>query len=220
MSISSNKVAIVSIGISCQTAYQIRNHKEYIKELLNLPDICESTYPFDWVICPPENILCQIDSSFFPQSPDELERRSGVVCWPSVGVYYWNDFHSGDINANFEDIGSKFSHLNQKWGKLCEFDKVIFVLSNTQNNLPIVSPGVGGFNWKFKKSVIIEIREKIMNFMPGCMAEGFVVTYPDRCDSDVLDGGWPVYFLKQDESAWEGDAVQWRQVIYNYMKSR
>lgn len=224
MSIISSKVAIVSVGMSCQTSYQIRNNIDFIKEYLGLSDVCISAHPFDWLVCPPANAVDLIDSNFFPGSSDELEKRRSagqdVVCWLPKGIYYWHDFNQPvDIATDFDRVKSKYEHLNRKWKILQNCERVIFVLSNTQNNLPQLSRGVGGFDWSFSSSSIKKVQERLTQLLPDSKVEGLVVTYSDRSDTGIMDGAWPVYFLEKDESGWQGDIAQWRRVFHDYLRN-
>jgi hypothetical protein len=75
MSVASDSFAMVSLGVSCQTAMQIRAHIPLISEMIGAElhageHLDTSSFPFDWRIMPPK------DSAKWPPTMYSSLRRS------------------------------------------------------------------------------------------------------------------------------------------------
>lgn len=236
MSAAGSSLAIVSLGVSCQTALQIRHNIASIPELYDAQlghsvalELDESSFPFDWRIMSPASFtLMARDRLFFPVSPSELTNHAGrngealFPYWPKKECYFWHDFRVAegewDVHATFDDMTSKYAHTVGKFLRPTS-KRLIFVIANTQNNLDKVSRRTG-LNFYFDRRAIEDVRKSLDLLFPDRTIELIVVTTESRSASDRAD--WPArtYVIDQASMGPEdvyGDGGQWREIFVDYL---
>jgi hypothetical protein len=225
MSAIGEKLAVVSLGSSCQSAHQIKQNVEMLSALTG-DRLMPKRFPFDWLICPVGRTAEWIGSGDrFPQSPMELSpyNHEGTFLWEKRGAFFWHDFRQQklvDIEATFDLTREKYQRFFNSFDDLRNKERVVFVVSNTQNNLPSVlgdnySKG-GGF--AFTAENTRALKRSAENAL-GRACEMLVVTYKDRCSptlENLPDENLIVARFPPDGSEWKGDDAAWQALFRVY----
>lgn len=222
MSAVGTDIAVISIGVSCQTSMQIRHHADAISRLTNsrletdTSFLSESSFPLDWRITPARS-FCDMAKrrSMFPDCIDEIDHipvgEYMVARW--LGSHFWHDH----IDANtFDAVRSKFAHTTAKLFSPCR--RRIFILSNTQNNLDMTAQTLG-VDFSFSGPLIEAVKEALDNIFPGESPELVVVTSADRAHGDVRDWVAPTYLIDRSTTPSDdvfGDGGQWGAIFEHY----
>lgn len=142
MALLGRRTAIVPLGISCQTAHQIERAQGFLAELCDDVFVPETT-PFDWRIVGPKDLAGMLaENNPYPASADELVGTKRPY-WPKRRCHFWHDGA-----GNFANFTAKQAHLWANWGRIAHAERKIFVLSNTQANLPRKARDPGGFDYR------------------------------------------------------------------------
>ena len=208
-------VALVSIGLSCQSTHQIRFNAEFIKDVCQTTVAVPSGY-FDWLICPPESATKFLDDGMPEFSANDITLKFQPT-WERYKIYYWHEFQQNEIiniQRNFKQSQSKFNYLIQQFKKLRDFKRLIFVLSNTQNNLFEVREQTGSLDFKFDHQKVVDLKKAVENFLTR-EVEFLVVTNSDRFDGSA-GHGYHIEFFKPDQSEWKGDKKAWKDCFQRY----
>lgn len=228
MSLVGKRIAVVSLGSSCQAAHQLRLHTQLISEILD--DTLEhDRLPFDWAISPIQRTSEWLRSGqCFPASPQDLTPvpdQPGAFLWREQGIYFWHDFRSAsgiDLAGTFERTRAAYEHGFIKWRRLRSFERLIIVVANTQNNLPLVlGPEYPKLGFDFTAANLAELKQSAeASLMRPC--EMLCVTYADR-SADELESmptqNIVVARVPRDPSGWEGDPAVWRPVLARHLAS-
>jgi len=225
MSAIGEKLAVVSLGSSCQSAHQIKQNAEMISTLTG-DSLMPKRFPFDWLICPIARTAEWLDSGDrFPASPLELSEynQEGTFFWKKRGAFFWHDFRQQklvDVEATFDPTRNKYDRFFNSFADLRNKERVVFVVSNTQNNLISVlgddyNKG-GGF--VFTPRNTRDLKRSVEKRL-GRSCEMLVVTYGQR-SAPTLEGapgeGITVARMRPDGSEWKGDDAAWRALFRTY----
>ena len=215
MSAQSGATAIVSLGMSCQSSRQIRTHVETFSELLD--QTFEPTrHFFDGLISPIPGLAALFEEGFPLFSRDSIQPGPGYPTWMPYGIRFLHHFReeegAPDIDRFFECERSRFGYLRAKFMRLAEAERLIFVISNSQNNLSEVAfqsqiPCIA-----FNQSQLERLMKAVDNFLDR-RCEYLVVSHPER-HGGVRDAD--IHVMKADESEWTGDKTQWRSLFQSY----
>lgn len=220
MSLLGEKVAVVSLGMSCQSAHQIERHARLIASLCGDPTMKISRYPFDNVICPPVSASQLLDADrFHPVSIGEVEvSGDGGGHWRDMGVHYWHEMRpvrTGilrrkrlDPERAFRAMTDKYAHMASKFRQLPDVERLIFVISNSQNNLDMVARVTGNLNFVLEPAAIDRLADRADAYL-GRRCEYVVATYGGRAAGRSGRHNVATYELSPDGSEWEGDPLQW-----------
>ena len=123
MSVIGEKAAVVSLGMSCQSGEQIRNHADLLARLAGDPTMRIATSVFDNIICTPGSAARMLQAdTFYPNDPAALTVSQGAY-WKDLGVYFWHEYRLhkhhvleylfGRVNTRraFRDLSGKYAHL-------------------------------------------------------------------------------------------------------------
>ncbi len=131
MAILVGDVAVISVGLSCQTAHQISVHAELIGSRLGGEAVQNST-PFDWLICPPAAAARMISEwRFHPEDTAELQPDYEPY-WPEMGCWFWH--HRKRIETG--EFASYQAHVVARLQRMRDRRRAIFLISNVQDNMP------------------------------------------------------------------------------------
>ena len=153
MSLLGTKIGVISLGVSCQSAHQIQSHAKLIAKLSGDPGATISGFPFDNLICPPQSAIRMLQADrFHPEAMDDLEVGEGAY-WPRMDAHFWHEFRpkrsaifrrkTMDPLTSFQNLMQKYQHTGKKFRALSGLPRVVFVISNSQNNLQMVSRVTG-----------------------------------------------------------------------------
>jgi hypothetical protein len=222
MSLVGRKIAVVSLGICCQATFQIRHHAKLLARLSGDATAAISGMPFDGLICPPESAAKMLrEDKFYPLGLDDLAVSQGAY-WTDFNVYFWHEFRPGKLDSvtrrkiNVEKshrvLREKYRHMADKFRRLSQVERLIFVICNTQNNLPLVADLTGTVSPRVDLETIDALAAQGDAFF-GRPCEYVVATYPDWASGQSTRKNVTVHELSRDKSDWQGDPAQWERVF-------
>ena len=232
MSLVGQKAAVVSFGISCQTTLQIDDHAELIAQAVGDETLKKSSLPFDAVLTHPTSTARMLDADmFYPASKDELRLHKGAL-WVKQDAYFRHEctlrkshpleylFGKVNLDRGYRELASKFAHLSQKFRRLRELERLIFVVGNSQNDLPEMQAEIGGV-----PGASIISMESMQRLCDACdryfgrPSEYILVTYPHLKTGTGSRRGLSVVELTPDDSQWAGDHAQWKALWTDYFRA-
>ena len=232
MSLVGQKAAVVSFGISCQTTLQIDDHAELIAQAVGDETLKKSSLPFDAVLTHPTSTARMLDAdTFYPASKDELRLHKGAL-WVKQDAYFRHEctlrkshpieYLRGKVNLErgYRELASKFAHLSQKFRRLRELERLIFVVGNSQNDLPEMQAEIG-----CDSAASVISMESMQQLCAACdryfgrPCEYILVTYPDLKTGTESHRGLSVFELTPDDSQWAGDHAQWQALWTDYFRA-
>lgn len=210
MALFGRRTVIVPLGISCQTAHQIERAQGVIAEITNEIFVPETT-PFDWRIVGAGDLERMIaENNPYPASADELVGTKRPY-WPSRRCHFWHD-PAGDFAA----FTAKQAHLWETWGRIGRFERKVFILSNTQNNLAEKAKDPGGFEPRLHTYPVIALAHVLAQRFER--PELHVVTRKPLFDGldllahharELKGVKLGMHFVEPDSSQWHGDNELW-----------
>lgn len=220
MALFGRRTAIIPLGVSCQTAHQIERAAPHIAEETGEIFTPEST-PFDWRIVGVAGLGAMLlENNPYPASADELVGTKRPY-WAKHRCHFWHDGA-----GNFAEFTAKQAHLWNNWRWIGCYERKVFVLSNTQNNLAEKSRTVGGFDY------LIDPLELVMlaSILAGLFErpELHVVTRKDLVTdlaqlAPVARGlkgvRLGVHLIETDASSWHGDDRLWDGALSAIIRS-
>ncbi len=198
------RTAVMSVGISCQAAEQLRSQVDHVAKILG-ERLEVHTTPWDWTICGPAGVAQMVqDGVTFPRDPSDLEARARPY-WPARSCYFW---HVGKAIARHQEALEEAQGREAWLDRLAGVRRRVFILANTQNNLEAKRAAVGGFGVGLdRKGVDLLEAALVARWGP---AELHVVT---RRGLHTLKGRARTWELRPDPSEWRGDRAQWRALL-------
>lgn len=216
MALFCGATALVSVGISCQTAMQLEQNEAWIGDFLGgTPEF--KTTPFDWLICGPSAACKMIEQrQFFPPSTAELDfhQRSGarMARWSGRDCYYW---HEAKAAADPDLARAKFEHLASNFDAVRKFRRRIFIFSNTQNNLSEVAAETG-LDIMLTDTLLDELRAVLTREFGS--SELYAVSYADRNTVATPSNKLALFNIRPDASNVLGDSEEWRKVFSDILR--
>lgn len=204
MALLSPDLAIMSVGMSCQGAHQLRTHVDLLRGLTGQPLEVHAT-PWDWIICGPAGVAAMVaDGVTFPRDPADLEARHKPY-WPARSCFFWHV--KGAITHHAAGL-ARALECEARLDQVAAARRRVFILANTQNNLEAQRRAHGGFNTLFTPQAVDALEAALVaRFGPS---ELHVVSYASR---HALRGRKRVWELKPDRSSWAGDDAQWGRLL-------
>ncbi|MAC79011.1 MAG: hypothetical protein CML66_13200 [Rhodobacteraceae bacterium] len=209
MALIYDDIAILSVGMSCQTAWRLYEAQGLIDGLVGTPGLRHGT-PFDWTIARPVAVRRALElGRFRPDSPDDLRPRAGRFYWPETGIWYW---HEHRAQAEFDSFAAKFDRLTATLEHL-RTKRVLALWSNGQADLvfpsrrfPSTAPTIGGAD-------LVHLARALDAFFPNCRL--FPVVAPHRIAPDrPLRRPPPATYDADDpEQDWQGDPQVWNPIL-------
>lgn len=215
MSAGSSHTAIVSLGMSCQSARQIRTSMDVLGAALG-ETIERERHFFDGLIAPVGGMAALFEDGFPVFDRERIEPGPGHPTWQPYAIRFLHHFRAeggaADIDAHFDEEQSRFSYLREKFARLSDRRRVVFVISNSQNNLAEVARETEIGSIAFDQGELARLQTAVDRFL-GRPCEYLVASYPDR------HGGIAhpqLTILQPDGSEWTGDKAQWRALFNDY----
>ena len=180
-------------------------------------------------MCHPRAAARLLDAdSFYPASKDELALFRGAL-WGGGGVYFRHEctlrksrpieYLRGkvDLERGYRELAGKFAHLAEKFRRLRELERLLFVISNSQNDLTEYQAEVG-IDPAMSADDVVTLCAACDRYF-GRHCEYLVATYEDRLTGAPQRPGLSVFKLAPDTSEWAGDHAQWREIFTQYLRA-
>jgi hypothetical protein len=215
VSAGSSHTAIISLGMSCQSSRQIRTSLDVLSAALG-ETIERERHFFDGLIAPVGGMAALFEDDFPLFTRDQIEPGPGHPTWQPYGIRFLHHFRQededADIDAHLDEELSRFGYLREKFADLTSRRRVVFVVSNSQNNLTEVAEETEMGSIAFQASELSRLQTAVDRFL-GRACEYLVVSYPDR-HGEITHPELTV--LQPDDSEWTGDKVQWHALFQDY----
>jgi hypothetical protein len=169
--------------------------------------------------------MLQADT-FYPDDPNALVKSEGAR-WPDFGVYFWHEYRlhkhhvleyiTGRLNTRraYRELSGKYAHLAGKFRQARQLERLVFVISNSQNNLHSAVPDID----LTLTAAGVELLCDACDAFVGRPCEYVLATYEGRLTGEVGRKRLTVFKLTPDASDWEGDPAQWGDVFEQYFAS-
>jgi len=207
MSLIGAHTAVVSLGVSCQTARQIRLNQTLLSARLG-DALQPLSLPLDWMFAPPDAVARLL------RSPIRVPPRRGELIaaeqpfWARHGVWLWHDAVSSD--ADFAALQARQTRRWARFDALGALERRVFVVSNTQNNLDDVArKAPQRMDFRLTRQRMTAISEAIAQAFPKGRNDVLFVAYAARLAPDAQRAALPLAVLEPDATDNEGDDRQW-----------
>lgn len=175
---------------------------------------------FDGLISPVAGMTQLFNDGFPLFAREDIAPGPGHPTWMPYGIRFLHHFRAepgglADIDRYFDQDLSRFTHLRQKFHRLRERRRVVFVISNSQNNLTDVARETLIATLHYKQSELEELQSAVDAFLAR-PCEYLVVSHPDRHGGVALPN---LTILEADDSEWTGDKKQWRALFNRYLQT-
>ncbi len=214
MSAIGDRTAVVSLGVSCQTAWQINRHVGLLSRLAGEALRRVST-PFDWLIMPPGAFVSWMEAGArFPASPDEIVVHPNFR-WPRHNLHFWHEFTQDGVpalHATFARTRAKFDHLLDRLAAIRTRERRLFFVSNTQGNLDEVERVSPTLDFAFTQDAMGRL-ERAVRTAFGQDSEVHFVARADRLDLAGNATGFNVHVLEPGASDVFGSDADWEAVF-------
>ncbi|MGZ2411291.1 hypothetical protein ACUXST_000688 [Sphingomonas sp. F9_3S_D5_B_2] len=220
MSAMGERVAVMSLGHSCQTARQIEGNLDLLRSLTGDETLAKASLPFDWLISSAEGLSGMIrDRSFFPEDHTGFVADQDRLRLRAHDVLYWHvSRHLSKPGYRlFGDFQSKFRYTSSRFEKMGKLDRVVAVLSDTQPNLPWKEK-----NWKLRLTdTSVEEADGLRGTfeeLVGRPVDLLMVSRnpkPERALPDRM----AYYEMEPEKDGWAGNGKKWAAVFSEYFAS-
>ena len=187
---------VVSLGCSCQPAFQIRR-------LLGI----DEAQVFDWLITDDPGIVHLIGNAaedVFRQ--DDLKWINGAVRSQAHGTRYMHEFPTeADLEKGFAENAARFEALTRRWRDLMSSDaRVLFVRLHARSEDPAAAAAL--------------LRDTLGAAAPGLRFELLYLTAPEIFDPAWDTAGITHRPVAQPEPyTWKGDDAVWERLLSEAM---
>lgn len=215
MSVMGDQSAVVSVGISCQTYYQIRENIDVIREELHDASLSPQAFPLDGLICPPCEASALIrGESRFPSKFDVTQEP--VPRWRGRNIVFPHAFKGSDshydIGETYDEVKQKFFARWRRFDRLNSMKNLLFVVSNTQNEL-----GRQCSEYGLPKPTLmaseVNLLSRSLKEKFGNHASLLVISREDLFVSDAYEKHFDLRLHPVDKLGWQGDRYPWRESL-------
>ncbi|MDQ0474810.1 hypothetical protein [Labrys wisconsinensis] len=207
----SAKNAVVSLGVSCQTAYQIRRHERLIAAALKDQDLAWQSSFFSNLIAPASAVVSLFSSGGAAEVLGEDIELSRRARWKAHGLFFWHDRFDREL------LSSKYTYLLNKTIRLLRsVNNIVFIVSNTQNNLLELSREIETMDPRIHEHDASEMVEVVTNFF-GDKCRFLFVVNPDIGHVPHILGKARGYVIEHDTGAWYGNTVAWQLILRQFL---
>lgn len=216
MSVGGKHTAIVSLGMSCQSARQIRTSIEVLNAALG--EVLEpERHFFDGLISPIAGLALLFENGFPIFERSQIAVGPGHPTWQPYGIRFLHHFREeggeADIDRHFETDLARFTHLRNKFVGLGQRKRIVFVISNSQNNLAEVAADTRMETITFDPQELHRLQCAVDRYLEK-PCEYLILSHPERHGgSDIPE----LKVLEADDSEWTGDKAQWRALFQEYL---
>lgn len=208
MSVIGATTAIISVGMGCQTAHQLKQNKELLGSLLGETfDHCGP--PFDWLFTDPVSIARMLAADeYFPASLDELTTIDARPYWAKFNCFYW---HEAEIFSAFDAVLRKFRLKARAVARLKTMQRRIFIFSNMQQNLYTFGAKTGKVSPRVTADQLLILKDAIDDTFGH--SEFYIVTCAKGIEPSAELALLNVIMAPEDQTPWEGVPEVWRDAL-------
>lgn len=208
MALIYDDIAILSVGMSCQTAWRLKEAQGMIDGIVGQAGRQHGT-PFDWIIARPTAVRQALETGRYrPDSPEDLVTSKNRFFWRDGGIWYW---HEATALSDFDGFRSKFDRLAETMERLRR-KRVLAIWSNCQADLtapgrrfPSLQPQVSG-------PELVRLARTLEAWSPGCRL--LPVVHPERITADPpLRLPHAVYDAQDGPRDWQGNPDIWNRLL-------
>jgi len=217
MSAIGERIAVVSLGLSCQTSRQIDGHVPLLRELTGDETIDKASLPFDWLISTPHGLESLIQSGrFFPDDQAAVYDDQGRLRSREHDLLYWHVSRHASRRDHpaFPDARSKFAHTSSRFGAIAKLDRVVGIVSNTQGNLPWVQDQWNVPLLDTTPEQADQVRRTFAHFL-GRPVDLLMVSRTVRPDFEQR-ADFAYYHMVPEAEGWAGNGRDWAAVFQDY----
>jgi hypothetical protein len=212
-----DRVAIVSLGLSCQSSRQIDGHVPLLRELTGDAGLAKVSLPFDWLISTASGLTGMVaDRCFFPETHTELCADQNRLRLRAHDILYWHEsrLFARAGHPGFEDAKAKFRHTSSRFEQISKMDRVVAVISDTQSNLPMIEE-----QWNVRLidtslEQVEELRREFSNLVDRPV-DLLMVSRTPRPDFPRRSD-FAYYHMVPEAEGWAGNGREWGAVFKDY----
>jgi hypothetical protein len=223
MSLCGEHTAFISIGLGCQTSWQLHVNSELLSALTG-DRLCYRSAFFNWVIVSSDSIprvlerlvlggAIRMASLRIPKSYQQCNTLAGHKVW------FWHEKPSHTITPDLAvQMAGKYEHLRQNFLDLCSRPCRYFVLSSAQNNLEDEHPyRCEGMQIALDDTLLRNIRRTLDQLLPSGENHLIVVVRRDRIARGMRERTCPI---EGDDTEWRGVPALWHEMLKQRLEQR
>jgi hypothetical protein len=204
VSLVGGKSAIISLGLSCQTAWQLQLNQQLISDLIGEPLSVKKSL-FNYTLSQPDAI-CDYLAAGPGQtitSEDITSNHENILFIERLKLWLMHDSKQREPE-HLPVVAQKYTYLSDNFWSVQKAERRLFIVSNSQNNLRRQNiPGQREFS--LREQDIHNITDAVHRAFPSGSNTVAFVCYSDR----VSAPSGTYHALRPDTSVWEGDRDHW-----------
>jgi hypothetical protein len=209
--------AIIPIGLSYQTAWQVHHHRDFLSFLLDedfeiLPSFLER--PISSADQLPTLLRRIADGPIETASWDVPAAANSAVMLKPFKLWLWYEKASHQVeDDDLAAIAAKFEQRRLNLLRLAEMPRRVFVVGSGQNDLLNEFPYLrGGLQLGFTDDLVAQLRETLDALFPHGENHLLIVGKP-RWIGEVVGA----YALPEEQTYWHGVEADWRHVLFAFL---
>lgn len=220
MTWAGDRLAVVSLGMSCQTALQIRLREDVFTER-GYHGRATNSY-FDWIVCSTDAVVATLNDGIPPLRREDVWIPDGRPIDKRYNAIFWHEFLPDrdapdvyDIEGMFGSVCEKRGFLADRMAELVKVERLLFVWSNTQSDLAGTSP-----RYAVERQLTEDRASRLMmaaERYAGRPATFLFVVHPDEWRPFDTPERATIAEIRQQEGGWQGDGIQWREALVRAM---
>lgn len=215
MSLVGRNHAFIGLGISCQTARQLRSQSGLLSSIAGEPLTEQSSF-LNWVYISASEIGSVVErlmaAPITVASIHVPAKGRGALMLEDYKLWFWHEKTSDAVSMDdVAHIAAKYEHLRRSFLGMLEKPARYLVLSNTQNNADQHYPHLEqGMDIHFDSGIVRGIAESGWAANRHGRAETVVITCPWRWRGPPHPS---IAFLPRDTSEWSGNIGNWEKLL-------
>ncbi|MGE5269863.1 MAG: hypothetical protein ACM3JG_09360 [Thiohalocapsa sp.] len=210
MTLVGDRIGIISLGLSCQTAFQLWATKDLISANWRRELAYESCF-FNWLLCDCTGLARFIeDYAGRGLAPGDIMRNASETEPLQVRdyrIWLWHEKWVEPVgDEDLRRITLKYDYLLQKFWSLRSLRLRHFIISNCQSNLNDVINFRNLFRFNLSPADASRIESAIDDAFPRGKNIFHYACYRERIENDGPIGYYP---MPQDDSEWKGSTENW-----------
>lgn len=216
MSIKGQDIAIIGLGMSCQTSWQIRHALPLLRELTGDETLQAIGLPFDWLTGPLTSIARMMDADAFFPAREEVEMRPRPFWMDTTFFHAFTPDHgiTYDVDALYEQSRGRAAHCANTLRSLRTVPRIVAFISNTQNNLVQFAGEPRPFSRTVTAEDVSDLKRSAEAYLEKPV-EFVVVTHAGAWEPEVARLA-AVHEIAPDGSQWMGAPEEWATVLRSH----